>query len=191
MKPRVREATRNNCTHCHYSRPRTNGPIRYIQVSLPLLDVMMYMQSSPCSGISTFGEKPDHVGPDHLEELFEKAREVIPSDVVEETPIFLLATAGMRLLPDSQRNKLLKEICSYTRSHTRFQLPDCDVHIQVIPGEVEGLYGWVAANYLLGGFDSPQEHNHGKGHHTYGFSSPMAANSSTHTPVPEGAVIVD
>ena len=94
---------------------------------------------------------------------------MIPSDIVEDTPIFLLATAGMRLLPESQRNDLLKEICSYARSHTKFQLPDCDVHIQVIPGEVEGLYGWVAANYLLGGFDSPKEHDHGKGHHTYGF----------------------
>lgn len=113
--------------------------------------------------------KPDRVGPDHLEELFKKARKVIPSDVVEDTPIFLLATAGVRLLPESQRKELLKNICSYARSHTKFQLPDCDVHIQVIPGEVEGLYGWVAANYLLGGFDSPKEHDHGKGHHTYGF----------------------
>ena len=75
----------------------------------------------------------------------------------------------MRLLPDDQRSKLLKEICSYTRSNTKFLLPDCDVHIQVIPGEVEGLYGWIAANYLLGGFDSSKEHTHGKDHHTYGF----------------------
>ena len=169
MRPRVRKAIRSNCTHCHCSRRRANGPRRFIQVCLPLLDVLINLRSSPFSGISTFGEKPDRVGPDHLEELFEKARKVIPSDVVEKTPIFLLATAGMRLLPESQRNDLLKEICAYTRSHTKFQLPDCDVHIQVIPGEVEGLYGWVAANYLLGGFDSPQEHDHGKGHHTYGF----------------------
>ena len=120
-------------------------------------------------GISTFGEKPDRVGPDHLQSLFKKARKVIPEDVIEETPVFLLATAGMRLLPDNQRIELLKQICSYTRSHTKFQLPDCDVHIQVIPGDVEGLYGWVAANYLIGGFDSPKEHALGKDHHTYGF----------------------
>jgi Golgi nucleoside diphosphatase len=31
------------------------------------------------------------------------------------------------------------------------------------------LYGWIAANYLLGGFDAPERHDHGKGHHTYGF----------------------
>ena len=120
-------------------------------------------------GISTFGETPDRVGPDHLQSLFKKARKIIPEDVVEETPVFLLATAGMRLLPHNQRIELLEEICSYTRSHTKFQLPDCDVHVKVISGDVEGLYGWVAANYLIGGFDSPKDHALGKDHHTFGF----------------------
>ena len=75
----------------------------------------------------------------------------------------------MRLLPDLQRKELLAQICSYARSTTRFLLPNCDLHIQAIPGETEGLYGWIAANYLLGGFDSPEKHAHGKDHHTYGF----------------------
>lgn len=75
----------------------------------------------------------------------------------------------MRLLPDLQRKALLDEVCSYTHRTTTFQLPECGLHIQVIPGETEGLYGWIAANYLLGGFDHPEKHAHGKGHHTYGF----------------------
>ncbi|KAI4204244.1 MAG: hypothetical protein LQ346_001660 [Caloplaca aetnensis] len=75
----------------------------------------------------------------------------------------------MRLLPDSQRSRLLAEMCSYAQSHTEFLIPDCASNFQVIPGSTEGLYGWVAANYLLGGFDSPKDHDHGKGHHTYGF----------------------
>ena len=37
----------------------------------------------------------------------------------------------------------------------------------MISGETEGLYGWIAANYLLGGFDKTIDH--GNGHHTYGF----------------------
>ncbi|KAL8759770.1 MAG: hypothetical protein Q9184_003525 [Pyrenodesmia sp. 2 TL-2023] len=75
----------------------------------------------------------------------------------------------MRLLPDSQRSRLLAEMCSYARSQTKLLIPDCPSNFQVIPGSTEGLYGWVAANYLLGGFDSPKDHDHGKGHHTYGF----------------------
>lgn len=119
--------------------------------------------------MSTFGESPGAVGPEHLAPLIKHALSVVPEDDVEETPFFLLATAGVRLLPEVQRKELLKNICSYVRSETDFLLPDCDLHIQVIPGETEGLYGWIAANYLLGGFDEPESHNHGKDHHTYGF----------------------
>ena len=119
--------------------------------------------------MSTFASKPNLVGPDHLKELFEHALDIVPKDAIADTPIFLLATAGVRLLPELERKELLTHICSYTRSNTNFLLPDCDIHIQAIPGDTEGLYGWIAANYLLGGFDSPKEHTHGKGHHTYGF----------------------
>lgn len=80
-----------------------------------------------------------------------------------------MATAGVRLLPTDQQRSLLSEICTYFRQESRFSLPDCKAHIQVIPGETEGLYGWLAANYLLGGFDNADGHAHGKGHHTYGF----------------------
>lgn len=75
----------------------------------------------------------------------------------------------MRILPPNQRKEVLKEVCDFARKTTLFQLPDCDLHVQVIPGETEGLYGWIAANYLLGGFDRPKDHDHGKGHSTYGF----------------------
>ncbi|KAI0023005.1 nucleoside phosphatase family-domain-containing protein [Xylariomycetidae sp. FL0641] len=120
-------------------------------------------------GISTFGDHPEDVGPEHLESLVEKALKKIPNDKHADTPIFLMATAGMRLLPPTQQRAVLYETCSYFRQATQFILPDCDAHIQVIPGETEGLYGWIAANYLLGGFDDAEGHAHGKNHHTYGF----------------------
>jgi len=120
-------------------------------------------------GISTFGDQVEDVGPDHLQKLIDHALGFIPEDKIPDTPIFLMATAGMRLLPQAQQTALTQEICSYLRQNTRFSLPDCNLHIQVIKGETEGLYGWIASNYLLGGFDHPDKHQHGNGHHTYGF----------------------
>ncbi|KAJ5656508.1 hypothetical protein N7507_008458 [Penicillium longicatenatum] len=120
-------------------------------------------------GVSSFADRPDAIGPDHLAELLEHAKSVIPQDDAKDTPIFLLATAGMRLLGNLERQLLLDQICSYARANTDFLLPDCGAHIQVIPGVTEGLYGWIATNYLMGTFDSPLAHDHGKGHHTYGF----------------------
>jgi Golgi apyrase len=67
------------------------------------------------SGISTFGDKPNLVGPDHLKEIFDHALDIIPPNAVEETPLFLLATAGMRLLPDRERKELLKQVSRMLR----------------------------------------------------------------------------
>ncbi|CAK7211327.1 Golgi apyrase [Sporothrix eucalyptigena] len=135
--------------------------------SLPKIKTKWTKKIRP--GISTFGEKPALVGADHLQELIDYALEVVPEDMIADTPIFLMATAGMRFLPQLQQTALLRETCSYLRQHTSFALPDCTQNIQVISGETEGLYGWLAANYLLGGFDHPEKHEHGQNHHTYGF----------------------
>lgn len=137
--------------------------------SLPKLKTKKSWTKKIRPGVSTFGERPGLVGEDHLKELLDHALSVVPKNKVADTPLFLMATAGMRLLPEMQRHALLQEICSYAQKTTDFSLPDCDLHIQVIPGETEGLYGWIAANYLLGGFDNPEQHDHSKGHHTYGF----------------------
>lgn len=137
--------------------------------SLPSLETRGKWTKKIHPGVSSFGEAPNQIGPEHLQPLLDHALKFVPMYSVQETPIFLLATAGVRLLPDLQRNRLLDQICDYTQTHSQFLLPDCDLHIQAIPGETEGLYGWIAANYLLGSFDEPEQHEHGKGHHTYGF----------------------
>ncbi|KAJ4368153.1 Golgi apyrase [Neocucurbitaria cava] len=137
--------------------------------SLPVIETDKKWTKKIHPGISTFGEHPHLVGPEHLDKLLSHALKKIPLEEVPNTPLFLLATAGMRILPEQQRKEVLKEVCDFARSTTQFQLPDCQLHVQVIPGETEGLYGWIAANYLLGGFDQPKHHDHGKGHSTYGF----------------------
>ncbi|KNG47140.1 nucleoside diphosphatase protein [Stemphylium lycopersici] len=137
--------------------------------SLPVIETDKDWTKKIHPGISTFGEHPHDVGPEHLDKLLSHALKYVPLKEVPNTPLFLLATAGMRILPERQRKEVLKEVCEFARSTTQFQLPDCDVHVQVIPGETEGLYGWIAANYLLGGFNQPKDHEHGNGHNTYGF----------------------
>ncbi|SZF05182.1 unnamed protein product [Blumeria hordei] len=119
-------------------------------------------------GVSAYAEIPSKVGPQHLQELLDHALAIVPANQIRDTPIFLMATAGVRLLEPTKQNALLSEICSYAQKHTEFSLPDCNLHIQVIPGETEGLYGWIAANYLLKGFQSSNPTAITKPH-TYGF----------------------
>ncbi|CEI86706.1 hypothetical protein RMCBS344292_01137 [Rhizopus microsporus] len=126
-------------------------------------------------GISTYGSKPSEVG-EHLDMLLNFAKEVVPEENQSSTPIFLKATAGMRLLPQDQQDALLKSTCDYIHTHSRFFMSDCETHVQIISGELEGVYGWVAVNYLMGGFDTSikayidqQPKKPEEQHHTFGF----------------------
>lgn len=85
---------------------------------MPQLHTEKHWTKKTKPGVSTFGENPTAVGPDHLEDLVHHALSVIPEDQIEDTPIFLMATAGMRLLPKVQQSALTHEICSYLRENT-------------------------------------------------------------------------
>ena len=124
-----------------------------------------WKQTNKISGISTYADKPSQVG-EHLEPLLKFALRNVPKQSQSSTPLFLMATAGMRLLSPAQQTAILSSACAYTRERTPFILPDCDAHFQVIDGRTEGMYGWIAINYLLGSFDKPELHHHGKGHST-------------------------
>ncbi|XP_056142940.1 ectonucleoside triphosphate diphosphohydrolase 3 [Lampris incognitus] len=74
----------------------------------------------------------------------------IPAEKHSNTPLFLGATAGMRLLQqkDEQRsNEILESLRDYLKS-----LPFMFHNASIISGAEEGLYGWVTVNYIMGNF---------------------------------------
>ncbi|KAL0946458.1 hypothetical protein HGRIS_012680 [Hohenbuehelia grisea] len=108
-------------------------------------------------GISSFADKPETVST-HLAPLLNHARDTVPPSLHAETPLFLLATAGMRLLTPEQQAKLLLETCLFLRHHSNFRIEGaseagpCGTSVRIITGEEEGLFGWIAVNYLMDGF---------------------------------------
>jgi golgi apyrase len=110
-------------------------------------------------GISFFADKPSKVGDSHLKTLLDFALKVVPREKVADTPIYLLATAGMRLLTKEHQNQILDSACDYIRTLYHFRLENCKDNIKVISGEKEGLYGWLAANYKLKGFVPDNVHH--------------------------------
>ena len=97
--------------------------------------------------------------------------EIIPPSLHHETPLFLLATAGMRLLDIHQQRAVIEATCMFFRTHSSFRLEPssnigpCGSSIRIISGEEEGLFGWIAVNYLMDGFASHEENHRA----TYGF----------------------
>ncbi|QPG74910.1 hypothetical protein FOA43_002248 [Brettanomyces nanus] len=93
--------------------------------------------------VKTIGEK-------YLSKLLKKAVEIVPTNLQNKTPIFVHATAGLRLLDESEQNAILSATCQYIQSSTEFYMPKCSEHVSTIQGDEEGLYGWIAMNYLAG-----------------------------------------
>lgn len=122
-------------------------------------------------GLSTFGSHPQDVH-SYLTPLFDHAKQIIPPELMADTPVYILATAGMRLLPEDQQKAVLQNTCSFISEKTPFNLGigGCQEHVQVIKGEEEGLLGWIAINYLMDGFHFKPSLNDGtEGKSTFGF----------------------
>ncbi|KAG8139266.1 hypothetical protein E2320_002035 [Naja naja] len=79
-----------------------------------------------------------------------KVKEKIPFHLHKSIPVYLGATAGMRLLRlqnESAASEVLQNIQTYFMSQP-FEFKGA----QIITGQEEGVYGWITANYLKGNF---------------------------------------
>ncbi|KAJ7381415.1 hypothetical protein OS493_001550 [Desmophyllum pertusum] len=87
--------------------------------------------------------------------LLESAKKTIPEDKQASTPIFLLATAGMRLLPKDQADAILNEVRKLFNDKDKcpFLFED-DNDARIISGKAEAIYSWVTVNFVAGVFAS-------------------------------------
>ncbi|KAJ7216976.1 nucleoside-diphosphatase [Mycena pura] len=117
-------------------------------------------------GISSYANTPETIS-EHLRPLLAHARDLVTPSLQPTTPLFLLATAGMRLLPSEKQALLLQHACDFIVNHSDFKIEEpssagpCGTSVRIITGEEEGLFGWIAVNYLMDGFLESQT--------TYGF----------------------
>lgn len=126
---------------------------------LPQIPLCCRINERGCqhSGLSSFAENPDGVAA-YLAPLLEHARSHIPPSLHPDTPLFLYATAGMRLLTPEQQASVLQSTCHFLKFHSNFLIDDpsvagpCGSSVRIITGEEEGLFGWIAVNYLMDGF---------------------------------------
>ncbi|BEJ15767.1 hypothetical protein CspHIS471_0503720 [Cutaneotrichosporon sp. HIS471] len=131
--------------------------------------------------------------PGYLAPLMAHALEHIPPSQQAHTPIYVLATAGMRLLSKEAQNAILAETCSTLRRDYPFALEGpssagpCGDSVRIISGEEEGIWGWVAVNYLMDGFGHAPELAHADGQTEHDHLLPLANLASA----PEGSSALD
>lgn len=96
-------------------------------------------------GISSYAEDPDQAGAS-LDPLLTAINGVVPASKMAQTPCQLRATAGLRMLPDSQSQAILDSVRKRI-DRTGYDVGDDAVSI--LDGNYEGAYAWLTVNYLL------------------------------------------
>ncbi|KAG8447439.1 hypothetical protein GDO86_014791 [Hymenochirus boettgeri] len=113
-------------------------------------DTGIVSQHSMCDvdgpGISSYWQDPPKAGKS-LEVCLNQAVNDVPSDRHSITPLYLGATAGMRLLnwtDQTTSNNVLDAVSNTLKSY-----PFDFRGAKILSGQDEGVFGWVTANYLL------------------------------------------
>lgn len=75
----------------------------------------------------------------YLTHLFSQAPE-------ETIPVYVYATAGMRLVSHTKQQQYYQSIQQWFNHHPQWRLQDA----KTISGKQEGIFGWLAVNYQLG-----------------------------------------
>ncbi|XP_055503135.1 ectonucleoside triphosphate diphosphohydrolase 1 isoform X1 [Leucoraja erinacea] len=114
-------------------------------------DTGLVEQLGSCSvkgpGISSYWSEVERAGPS-LQACLDKAMETIPAQQHTETPVYLGATAGLRLLRLQNRiqaEKLLHAVEQFIHTY-----PFDFQGARIISGLDEGAFGWITINYLMG-----------------------------------------
>ncbi|KAK2866461.1 hypothetical protein Q7C36_002517 [Tachysurus vachellii] len=113
----------------------------------------MVRQKHACSvkgkGISSYSGTPEKAG-ESLKECMDEAKKTIPKQRHQETPVYLGATAGMRLLKmdnDIASEKVLASVETSLQTY-----PFSYQGARIITGQEEGAFGWITVNYLSENF---------------------------------------
>ncbi|XP_075761956.1 ectonucleoside triphosphate diphosphohydrolase 8 isoform X1 [Pelodiscus sinensis] len=107
-------------------------------------------QAAACTaegpGISSYADDPAGAGAS-LRACLDTAMTLIPAKQQRETPAYLGATAGMRLL--REQNSTKADLVFAEVSRTIRQYPVAFQGAQILTGNEEGSFGWITINYLL------------------------------------------
>ena len=162
--PKVEKGTMNPDEWVYKVEPGATLSLETAQGALISTSRFVFM-----TGISSFAENPKGLS-QYLRPFLDYSRKHLPPSAEADTPIFLLATAGMRLLTQEQQVGILEETCRFFKTQSNFRIDKpssagpCGSSIRIITGEEEGLFGWLSVNYLMDGFTSRSQDRT-----TYGF----------------------
>ncbi|RMB93564.1 hypothetical protein DUI87_30263 [Hirundo rustica rustica] len=97
-------------------------------------------------GISSYADNPAGAGAS-LKPCLDKAMKIVPAEQQRDTPTYLGATAGMRLLREENSSKAEQVLAEVSKAIGEYPVDFRGARI--LTGSEEGSFGWITVNYLL------------------------------------------
>ncbi|XP_072792739.1 ectonucleoside triphosphate diphosphohydrolase 8 isoform X8 [Taeniopygia guttata] len=97
-------------------------------------------------GISSYADDPAGAGAG-LKPCLDRAMKIVPAEQQRETPTYLGATAGMRLLREENSTKAEQVLAEVSKAIGEYPVDFRGARI--LTGSEEGSFGWITVNYLL------------------------------------------
>lgn len=98
-------------------------------------------------GLSSFENDPVSAGIS-LTGLVDFMKEQIPEDKWAVTPIYLKATAGLRMLNAETSTLIIQSVQEFLNNKHNSPFYFESNQAQIIPGNEEGAFSWISVNYL-------------------------------------------
>jgi len=113
----------------------------------PLYVLPKHVSLKAKPGLSTFASNAVKAG-ESLAPLVAFLKEKVPVEFWEVTPIWLKATAGLRMLSSADSEAILNDVREYLLDKNNSPFLFRPSYARIISGKEEGAFGWVAFNYL-------------------------------------------
>ena len=109
------------------------------------------------SGLSSYDDDAEGAAKS-LDVLMDVAVKNVPPEYQSCTPVAVKATAGLRKLGEVKSNNILAAVRRRLDTAYPFPLVSEEKNgVEVMPGEMEGVYAWITVNYLLGHIGGPDK----------------------------------
>lgn len=128
-----------------------NWTTSYAPDKLPKIRGSVFMKDTP--GLSDKADNTTEIR-QIIHQMIEVAKGNISADQHWDTPIYVFATAGLRMLPEHKADSVTQFIYELLKDKTfnPFEFDD-SANVRILSGEEEGVFAWLALNYLNDAFN--------------------------------------
>lgn len=112
---------------------------------IPKVEELFYRKVKP--GISAFKDNVSEITT-YISQIMAAISEAVPAPQLSVTPVFFMATAGLRLLDENATREIVAGVEAAMADTRLNPFVYDEEYVHILSGEEEALFAWITVNYL-------------------------------------------